>query len=67
MTQVTPYYVLTVEWLDAAEVQLPPKMLPVDLAQIRDIERVFFAWLAGVHIDLSDLLHHSIMNDVFRG
>ena len=45
---------LTIERLDSREIQLPPHMLPIDLAEISYEERVFLARLADIMIDTFD-------------
>ncbi len=55
----------TIEWLDPGQVQLPPHMLAVDLAEISYEERVFVAWCAQFMIDTLYPLPHSVPNQLF--
>lgn len=44
----------SVEWLDAGEVQLPPQMLAVDLAEVGHEKGVFVTWFAIIMINAFD-------------
>ena len=57
---------LTIERLDSREIQLPPHMLPIDLAEISYEERVFLARLADIMIDTFDPFLQSFSNQLLR-
>jgi hypothetical protein len=57
---------LTIERLDSRQIQLPPHMLPIDLAEIGYEERVFFARLADIMIDTFDPFLQSFSNQLLR-
>jgi hypothetical protein len=52
----------TVKGSDAAQVHLPAHVLAVDLAHVRDIERIFLTGAALVDIDLGGTLLQNIQD-----
>jgi hypothetical protein len=57
---------LTIERLDSRQIQLPPHMLPIDLAEISYEECIFVSWLADVMIDAFDPSLQSFSNQPLR-
>jgi hypothetical protein len=55
---------LTIERLDSRQIQLPPHMLPINLAEISYEERVFLARLADIMIDTFDPFLQSFSNQL---